>query len=96
MTAPDVMRAADRVWNAAHTLDELLGDGRVSEWASRKVRNLMRAGRADDVREIAKLARVLEDRLEDEQAHRAGPQELAETHTPRDCRAGEEIKGANT
>lgn len=66
MTPSDLMRAADRVWDSAYALDELLGDRRVSEWTARKVRDLMRAGRADDVDEIEKLATALEHRLERE------------------------------
>lgn len=63
MTPPDLMDAADRVWDAAYALDELLGDRRVSEWTAGKIRDLMRAGRADDVGEIEKLADALEKRL---------------------------------
>lgn len=66
MTPPDLMNAADRVWDAAYALDELLGDRRVSEWTARKIRDLMRADRADDVAEIEKLATALERRLDRE------------------------------
>lgn len=60
------MDAADRMWEAAWALDKLVGDTRVSEWTARKVRDLMRVGRADDVDEIEKLATALERRLERE------------------------------
>lgn len=65
-------QAADRMWAAAYDLDELVGDTRVSEWTARKVRDLIRAGRADDVGEIEKLATALERRLERERRGESG------------------------
>lgn len=55
--------AADRLWNAARALDELRGDTAASEWTAGKVRELMRAGRADDPQAVLPLARALEGRL---------------------------------
>ena len=54
---------ADRLWNAAWSLDELRADTAASEWTARKVRELMRAHRADDVQAVLPLARALEGRL---------------------------------
>lgn len=57
---------ADRMWNAAWTLDEIRSDTAASEWTARQVRNLMRTGTADDPTEIARLANALERRLDRE------------------------------
>ncbi len=60
MTALD---QAGRAWDAAYELDELLGHDRASEWLAVRIRDLMRAGRADRPDEIGKLADALEARL---------------------------------
>lgn len=66
MTAPELMDAADRLWDATYALDDLRGDRVASEWTAEKVRTLIRAGAADDVDLILRLARAVEDRLERE------------------------------
>ena len=64
MTEPvSLIEVADRLWDAAWSLDELRGDTAASEWTAGKVRQLMRTGRADDVQAVLPLARALEDRL---------------------------------
>lgn len=75
MTA--LMDAADQVWNAAYALDGLRGDRAASEWTARKVRDLMRQGRADDPDAVADLAAVLEDRLARERYCEPGLREEA-------------------
>ena len=63
MTALD---EAGRAWDAAYELDDLLRHRRVSEWLAVRIRDLMRAGRADRPEEIKKLADALERRLDQE------------------------------
>ncbi len=74
MTRPDLMAAADRLWDAARALDDLRGDAAATEWTARKVRALLRLGRADDVPAVLRIAQALEDRLarEREPARRRG------------------------
>ena len=62
---------ADRLWNAAWELDELRGDTAASEWTATKVRELMRAGRADDAQAVLPLACALEGRLAQDRAGHA-------------------------
>ena len=65
-----LLEAADRLWNAAWSLDELRADTAASEWVAGKVRQLMRTGRADDVQAVLPLARALEGRLARDSAGR--------------------------
>jgi hypothetical protein len=58
-----LIEAAGRLWDAAWALDEFRGDQLASEWTATKVRELMRAGRADDVEAVLPLACALEERL---------------------------------
>ncbi len=58
-----LLQAADRLWAGAWELDEIRGDSAASLWAATKIRELMRAGLADDVQAVLPLARALEDRL---------------------------------
>ncbi len=60
--------AADRLWRGAWSLDELRGDTAATEWTATKVRELMRAGRADDAQAVLLLARALESRLAQDRA----------------------------
>lgn len=60
---PEILAEADRVWEAARRIDELRGDTAASEWTVVKVRDLIRAGRADNAAEIAEIADALETRL---------------------------------
>lgn len=62
-----LIEAADRLWDAAWELDEFRGDQLASEWTATKVRELMRAGRADDAQAVLLLARALEGRLAQDQ-----------------------------
>lgn len=72
MTPPDLMAAADRLWDAAYALDEVRGDTAASEWTAIKVRKLMRLGKADDVPSVLRVAEALEKRLARERAAREG------------------------
>jgi len=54
---------ADRLWDAAWTLDELRGDTAASAWTARKVRALIRDGQADNPAKVGELADVLERRV---------------------------------
>ncbi len=63
MTYRTLLAEADRMWEAAWTLDALRGDTAASEWTAGKVRELMRASRADDPAAIAALADALEAKL---------------------------------
>jgi hypothetical protein len=60
-----LIEVADRLWAAAYDLDEHRADTRASEWAARRVQELWRSGRADDVRAVELLAITLEDKLGD-------------------------------
>ena len=54
---------ADRMWEAAWELDELRGNTDASEWTARKVRDLIRRGRADEPSELAQITHALEERV---------------------------------
>ena len=69
-----LLEAADRLWNAAWSLDELRADTLASEWTATSVRALMRSGRADDAQAVLLLACALEDRLAQD---RPAPVEVA-------------------
>ena len=58
-----VIDEADRAWAAAWELDEIRGDGMVSEWTALKMRDLIRTGEAEDPVKVGELADALEQRL---------------------------------
>ena len=67
---PTALDEAGRAWDAAYALDDRLGHTRASEWTARQVRGLIRAGRAEDVAVLGRLADALEARLARETEHR--------------------------
>lgn len=65
---PELMAAADRMWNAAETLDDLRGGTDAWGWTMGQALQLNRDGRAEDPDAVLAVARALEARVERERA----------------------------
>lgn len=66
MSRAELMRAADRMWNAADALDAPREGSPLWRWTFAKCEELRRQGKAEDPEAVLAVARVLERRLERE------------------------------